>query len=109
MQVIVLFAGINDIIHGWTINTVIFPKACKEYYSLLSTFLWVINEDNSCDVASDVGVNLCNVKSCLNTSNNEIFTNKRGDLPCINISKHTCPVVKWSDEKFVLVYIYLSF
>ena len=23
------------------------------------------------DVASDVGVNLCNVKSCLNTSNNE--------------------------------------
>ena len=56
VQVIVLFAGINDIIHGWTINTVIFPKACKEYYSLLSTFLWVINEDNSCDVASDVGV-----------------------------------------------------
>ena len=52
---------------------------------------------------------LCNVKSCLNTSNNEIFTNKRGDLPCVNISKHTCPVVKWSDEKFVLVYIYLSF
>ena len=28
VQVIVLFAGINDIIHGWTINTVIFPKAC---------------------------------------------------------------------------------
>ena len=46
------------------------------------------------DVASDVGVNLCNVKSCLNTSNNEIFTGKRGDLPCVNISKHTCPVVK---------------
>ena len=46
------------------------------------------------DVASDVGVNLCNVKSCLNTSNNEIFTNKRGDLPCVNISKQTCPVVK---------------
>ena len=46
------------------------------------------------DVASDVGVNLCNVKSCLNTSNNEIFTDKRGDLPCVNISKHTCPVVK---------------
>ena len=61
------------------------------------------------DVASDVGVNLCNVKSCLNTSNNEIFTDKRGDLPCVNISKHTCPVVKCSDEKFVLVYIYLSF
>ena len=46
------------------------------------------------DVASDVGVNLCNVKSCLNTSNNEIFTDKRGDLPYVNISKHTCPVVK---------------
>ena len=46
------------------------------------------------DVASDVGVNLCNVKSCLNTSNNEIFTDKRGDLPCDNISKDTCPVVK---------------
>ena len=46
------------------------------------------------DVASDVGVNLCNVKSCLNTSNNVIFTDKRGDLPCVNISKHTCPVVK---------------
>ena len=28
------------------------------------------------DVALDVGVNLCNVKSCLNTSNNEIFTDK---------------------------------
>ena len=64
---------------------------------------------NDKDVASDVGVNLCNVKSCLNTSNNEIFTDKRGDLPCVNISKHTCPVVKCSDEKFVLVYIYLSF
>ena len=50
---------------------------------------------NKClDVASDVGFNLCNVKSCLNTSNNEIFTDKRGDLPCVNISKHTCPVVK---------------
>ena len=48
MQVIVLFADINDIIHGWTINTVIFPKACNEYYSLLSTFLWIIKEDNSC-------------------------------------------------------------
>ena len=46
------------------------------------------------DVASDVGVNLCNVKSCLNTSKNEIFTDKRDDLPCVNISKHTCPVVK---------------
>ena len=61
------------------------------------------------DVASDVGVNLCNVKSCLNTSNNEIFTDKRGDLPCVNISKHTCLVVKLSDEKFALVYICLSF
>ena len=49
---------------------------------------------NALDVASDVGVNLCNVKSCLNTSNNEIFTDKRGDFPCVNISKHTCPVVK---------------
>ena len=46
------------------------------------------------DVASDVGVNLCNVKSSLNTLNNEIFTDKRGDLPCVNISKRTCPVVK---------------
>ena len=46
------------------------------------------------DVASDVGVNLRNVKSCLNTSKNEIFTDKRGDLPCVNISRHTCPVVK---------------
>ena len=46
------------------------------------------------DVASDVGVNLCNVKSCLNTSDNEIFTDKRGDLPCVHISKHTCPFVK---------------
>ena len=46
------------------------------------------------DVASDVGVNLCNVKSCLNTSSNEIFTVKRGDLPCVNISKDTSPVVK---------------
>ena len=41
VQVIVLFAGINDIIHGWTIyiNTVIFPNACKEHYLLLFTFL----------------------------------------------------------------------
>ena len=46
------------------------------------------------DVASEVGVYLCNVKSCLNTSNNEIFTDKRGDPPCVNISKHTCPFVK---------------
>ena len=46
------------------------------------------------DIASDVGVNLCNVKSCLNTSNIEIFKDKRGDLPCVNISKHTCPGVK---------------
>ena len=42
----------------------------------------------------DVGVNLCNVKSCLNAPNNEIFTDKRGDLPCVNISKDTCQVVK---------------
>ena len=53
MQVIVLFTGINDIIHGWTINTVIFPKACKEYYSLLSMFLWIIKEDNSCVFTAD--------------------------------------------------------
>ena len=53
MQVIVLFAGINDIIHGWTINAVIFPKACKEYYLLLSTFLWTIKEDNSCVFTAD--------------------------------------------------------
>ena len=53
MQVIVLFAGINDIIHEWTINTVIFPKACKEYYSLLSTFLWIIKEDNNCVFTAD--------------------------------------------------------
>ena len=45
------------------------------------------NERVRLDVASDGGVNLCNVKSCLNTSNNEIFTDKRGDLPCVNISK----------------------
>ena len=68
-----------------------------------------VSHKKDVDVASDVGVNLCNVKSCLNTSNNEIFTDKRGDLPCVNSSKLTCPVVKWSDEKFVLVYIYLSF
>ena len=54
----------------------------------------VVSDKNSFDVASDVGVNLCNVKSCLNTSNNEIFTDKRGDFHCVNISKHTCPVVK---------------
>ena len=35
-----------------------------------------ISNGNNRDVASDVGVNLCNVKSCLNTSNNEIFTDK---------------------------------
>ena len=41
VQVIALFAGINDIMRRWTINTVILPKACKEeeHYSLLSTFL----------------------------------------------------------------------
>ena len=60
------------------------------------------------DVASDVGVNLCNVKSCLNTSNNGFFTDKGGDLSCFNISKHTCPVVKSSDEKFALFYNYVQ-
>ena len=68
-----------------------------------------MSRSDDIDVASDVGVNLCNGKSCLNTSNNEIFTDKRGDLPCVNISKHTCPVVKRSAEKFILVYIYLGF
>ena len=53
VQVIILFAGINDIIHGWTINTIIFPKACKEHFSLLSTFLWIIKEDNSCVFTAD--------------------------------------------------------
>ena len=48
VQVIVLFAGINDIIHGWTINTVMFPKACKEHFLLLSMFLWIIKADKSC-------------------------------------------------------------
>ena len=51
--VIVLFAGINDIIHGWTINTVIFPTACKEHFSLLFMFLWIIKEDNSCVFTTD--------------------------------------------------------
>ena len=51
--IIVLFAGINDIIHGWTINTVIFPKACKEGHSSLSMFLWIIKEDNSCVFTAD--------------------------------------------------------
>ena len=53
MQVNVLFAGLNDIIHGWTINTVIFPKACKEHNSLLSTFFGIIKEDNSCVYTAD--------------------------------------------------------
>ena len=52
VQIIVLFAGINDIIHGWT-KIVIFSKACKEHYSLLSTFLWIIKEDNSCVFTAD--------------------------------------------------------
>ena len=56
--------------------------------------IWEETVSTVYDVASDVGVNLCNVKSCFNTSNNEIFTDKRGDLPSVNISKHTCPVVK---------------
>ena len=58
------------------------------------------------DVASDVGVNLCNVKSCLNTSKNEIFTDKRGDLPCVNIFKHTCPVVN-DQMKILFWFIYI--
>ena len=63
----------------------------------------------SIDLASDtVGENLCNVKSSLNTSNNGVFTDKGCDLPCFNISKHTYPVVKSSDEKFVLFYIYVK-
>ena len=53
VQVIVLFAGFIDIIQGWTINTVIFPKACEEHFSLLSTFLWIIKEDNSCVFTAD--------------------------------------------------------
>ena len=36
VQVIVLFASINDIIHGWTINTVIFPKACYRLWESLN-------------------------------------------------------------------------
>ena len=42
-----------DIIHGWAINKVIFPKSCKERHSLLSTFLWIIKEDNSCVFTAD--------------------------------------------------------
>ena len=57
-------------------------------------------------VASDVGVNLCNVKICLNTSNNGVFTDKRGDPHCFNISKCTCSVVKSSDEMFVCFILY---
>ena len=48
-------------------------------------------------------------KVVLTRQKNEIFTDKRGDLPCVNISRHTCPAVKRSDVKFVLVYIYSSF
>ena len=59
------------------------------------------------DVASDVGVNLCNVKSFLDTSKNEIFTDKRGDLPCVNFSKHTCPVVKNDQMKSLFWFIYI--
>ena len=66
---------------------------CMEHFVALQCPHTVVY-GGSIDVASDVGVNLCNVKSCLNTSKNEIFTDKRGDLPCVNISKHTCPVVK---------------
>ena len=57
----------------------------------ITSVQWVTYNSN--DVASDVGVNLCNVKICFNTSNNEIFTDNRGHLPCVNISKHTCPVI----------------
>ena len=60
------------------------------------------------DVASDVGVNLCDVRSSLHTSNNGVFTDKGGDIPCFNISKNTCAVVKSLDEKFVLFYIYVK-
>ena len=49
----------------------------------------IYNQIDYFDVASDVGVNLCNVKSCLNTSKNEIFTDMRGDLPCVNTSIST--------------------
>ena len=49
-----------------------------------------------------------NVKSSLITSNIGVFTDKGGDLPCFNISKHTRPVVKSSDETFVLFYIYVK-
>ena len=46
---------------------------------------------------------ICVNLSSLKTSNNWVFTDKGGDLSCFNISKHTCPVVKSSDEKFVFV------
>ena len=69
--------------------SLIIPKS-----SDLSLEMVMHDKSSCCDVASDVGVNLCNVKTCLNTSNNEIFTDKRGDLPCVNISKHKCPFVK---------------
>ena len=48
----------------------------------------------TCDVSPFAGfacflaravLNLCNVKSCLNTSNNGFFTDKGGDHPCVNI------------------------
>ena len=65
------------------------------FHVIKSHFHMLMSNGEKCKyVASDVGVNLCNVKSYLNTSNNEIFTDERGDLPCVNISKHTCPVVK---------------
>ena len=65
-------------------------------------------DSNQSDVASDVGVNLCNVKSCLKASNNEVFTDDRGDLPCVDISQSTSPVVKSFDEKFALFYFYVK-
>ena len=78
---------------GFQLFNVTYIKSYQRVAKALSTCdpVWA---KKCIDVASDVGVNLCNVKSCLNTSNNEIFTDKRGDLPCVNISKHTCTVVK---------------
>ena len=77
------------------------PTALSDIYRLFTTIVYLAIQVacfdailDCIDVASDVGVNLCNVKSCLNSSNSEIFTDKRGDLPCVNISKHTCLVQK---------------
>ena len=67
-------ASVREIIHSLKLMDYLPAQTHKPY--------------NYLDVASDVGVNLCNVKSCF-TSNNEIFTDKRGVLSCVNISKHT--------------------